>query len=154
MRPVFVGSLLALVVAGCARDDAVAAQALDVTPPVVLALSPPVAAADVPLDDAVAVVFSEEMDAESVASAFSISGPRGLVPGARRLDGNRDALRFLPHGGLDAAAEFTVAVSTVATDLAGNPLAAPATWSFRTARGRSATHGSSGSTGHDHDEDH
>lgn len=76
----------------------------------------------------IVVVFSEAMNAASVQSAFSITP---ALPGTLAVYSS--SLTYTPAAPLPVPSAHTVAVTAAATDLAGNPLVAPLTWSFTTA---------------------
>jgi hypothetical protein len=94
----------------------------------------------------VVVEFSEAMDPQSVASALSISWDGGTVPkngyvfhwdaGSRRVTIVPDTQDPKGETNVDLLPEkklVTVTVGTTATDLAGNRLSAPCSFSFTTA---------------------
>ena len=86
----------------------------------------PLPDAVVPVDQHITVTFSEEMDQISTESAFSIEPTVGCIHG---WSGN--TLIVLPAEDLNPGTEYTVSISSAATDLAAKPLA-PISWSFWT----------------------
>ncbi|MCL0058601.1 Ig-like domain-containing protein [Dehalococcoidia bacterium] len=84
-------------------------------------------ATDVALDVDIAVTFSEAMDEALAEEAFSIEP---AVSGIFRWVEN--TMIFEPDVDLEYGTTYTVTISTLAKDLAGNPLAAGYTWSFTT----------------------
>ena len=98
----------------------------DVIAPEVVALIPPDGFRNFDPDLAIAASFSEPV--EVAPGAFKVVDTTGApVAGSVVVDANR--ARFVPSRSLPAGGTFT-AVLGAATDLAGNALAAPATWSF------------------------
>src|SRR5262249_49239559 len=73
------------------------------------------------------VRFSERVRPESLA--FSLVGPGGAVPVATSYDPAARTATFDPAAVLALGAEYTASLDR-AQDLAGNPLAAPVTWTF------------------------
>ncbi len=99
----------------------------DVIAPYVLSTSPTDAATDVPLSASVTVTFSEDMDPAATAAAFSIEP---AVSGTPSVSGA--VLTLDPSGGLESDTEYTVTITTGATDLVGLGLAADYTFTFTT----------------------
>ncbi len=101
----------------------------DTTPPTVTGSSPVSGARLVARTlPSITVSFDEPMDAATLdATTFTVSGLTGTVA----MQGSQTAV-FTPSAPLAAATTYTVAVSTGAKDVAGNGLAAPYTFSFRT----------------------
>ncbi|WP_225753255.1 Ig-like domain-containing protein [Actinotalea sp. Marseille-Q4924] len=107
---------------------------VDLTAPAVTAQSPQPDATGVPVTGTVVTAtFSEAMDEASLAGAVTLTGPSGAVPGAITYDAASRTVTLTPSGTLAGGTAYTAAVSTAATDLVGNPLAAAVTWSFVTA---------------------
>ncbi len=73
------------------------------------------------------IIFSEEMDKESLKEAFSITP---LVTGTFTWQGNK--LIWRPISDLSGNTKYTVRISTKANDLEGNHLQKPFTWQFTT----------------------
>ncbi|MDP8993230.1 MAG: putative baseplate assembly protein [Actinomycetota bacterium] len=120
----------------------------DVTPPNVVAFFPARDATKVHPATTVTVTFDEAMKAEtlvdettnddaSVRSAFTLrqEGAGSDVPSTVSYDAATATATLRPRSPLESsqATKYTATVSTAATDLAGNPLAAPYSWSFTTA---------------------
>jgi hypothetical protein len=77
------------------------------------------------------VLFSEEMDCETVGTTtFVLADGFDAVPGTVTC-GGMDAT-FAPSTALVDGTTYTVTITTGAKDLAGNPLAFAATWTFTT----------------------
>lgn len=87
-------------------------------------------ATNVPTNAALSLSFSEPMDQASVDTAFSISP---FVPGTALWDASGTLRSYQPSAPLAAGTAYTVTLSTVAKDLAGNPLAQSFSASFTTA---------------------
>lgn len=83
---------------------------------------------DIPQDEAVLVVFSEEMNPAQAELAFQIEP---AVAGGFLWDNPR-TLVFTPTQDLEIETTYTVTLTTAAVDLAGKPLT-PKTWNFTTA---------------------
>jgi hypothetical protein len=99
----------------------------DVLPPQVTGFSPADGTPNVDPDVLVGVRFTE--DVRVAPGGFTLTGPGGVaVDGSIELQPGQ--LRFRPAGPLSPGATFTATVGAGVTDLAGNALAAPTTWSF------------------------
>ena len=99
----------------------------DLTPPEVLSTLPEEGEPDVPLLQPIEVRFSEPMNPSSVENSISMD-PVTEILGFEWL-GTTMQIR---HGILPQDSEISVTIGTLAADLAGNNLASPYTWSFRT----------------------
>jgi hypothetical protein len=103
----------------------------DTLPPEVIATDPPAGATDVAVNSQILITFSERMDPYSInASTINLSTAGGTVPGAVACNGMNAT--FTPSAILPFDREFTVTVSTGATDLAGNALPAEYAFTFTT----------------------
>lgn len=104
----------------------------DNTAPTIDSTDPADASIDVPLNRPVSAVFSETMDATTLnVSSFTLSDPNsGQVTGAVTYLGTTATLD--PDADLESDTVYTAAISTNASDLAGNLMASIATWSFTT----------------------
>ena len=106
----------------------------DTTPPTVNGNLPGIAAMNVASTTTISADFSEPMAAGTLAGAgvttFSVSKGGANVPGAVTYFDN--TATFVPASPLDLNATYTATISTAATDVAGNAMAAPYTWSFMT----------------------
>lgn len=101
--------------------------------PILLAVSPPDGALAVPLDARIALAFDEPIDAITAPRGIEVTRGGEPVPGSVALsDGNRRAT-FTPASPLAVQALYQVTVTTVITDLIGQPLANPGSFSFDTA---------------------
>ena len=101
----------------------------DTTAPTVVGTSPANGATDVPRTTAISVTFSENVDSASVTnSAFSFdNGVTGTIVV------NGAVATLTPAPGLPASTIVTGTLSTAIKDRAGNSLAGPVTFQFRTA---------------------
>ncbi|MGE5189862.1 MAG: Ig-like domain-containing protein [Gemmatimonadota bacterium] len=113
---------LFLVIGGCDGTS------IETTAPTITGTTPANGATGVDPARGFSVTFSEKMNEGSVAAALS-SVP-ALPPGTLSWSGN--TMTFTPDAGLAGSTEYVVSVSTTAIDMAGNPLAAPLTWRWRT----------------------
>ncbi len=109
--------------------------ALDEIAPTVEPNSPKDLADDVALNKSVSATFSEAMDPATIDTAsftLQVSGPPvGPVLAAEVTYLGLNAT-LNPDVDLGADTEYTVTMTTAATDLAGNPLASDAVWTFTT----------------------
>jgi hypothetical protein len=108
----------------------------DTTRPTVVTLSPTPDATGVSNHASVTVTFSEDMDPASfTASTFTLTNTTlGVtVPGTVRYTAGSRIVVFIPASLLASNSAFTAALSSSATDLAGNALAGGAAWNFSTA---------------------
>jgi hypothetical protein len=110
------------------------AGAADATPPTVTGKLPAAGATGVALNQRVNATFSEAMDPATLTpSSFTLTGPGGAaVTGTVTYDTPSRIASFLPAGGLAASSVYTPTVRVEVRDLAGNPLAIHAVWSFST----------------------
>jgi parallel beta-helix repeat protein len=103
-------------------------------PPTVSGVSPEDGGTDVPIDTLVTAAFSEAMDSSTInTSSFTLAG--SAVSGTVTYDPATYTATFTPDANLDYNYTYTATLSTTITDLAGNPLAEPYTWSFATQSG-------------------
>jgi hypothetical protein len=106
----------------------------DTTPPTVTGNLPATAAVNVASTAVISVDFSEPMAAATIegAGATTFTVTKGGVAVAGTVSYFDDTATFVPTGGLDLNSTYTATISTAATDVAGNALAAPFTWTFMT----------------------
>jgi parallel beta-helix repeat protein len=103
----------------------------DTTPPMVTNASPENHAINTPIDAIVTATFSEAMDSSTInETSFTLEG--SAVSGTVTYDPTTHTAIFTPDATLSYNHTYTATLSTAITDLAGNPLAAPYTWSFTT----------------------
>jgi uncharacterized delta-60 repeat protein len=106
----------------------------DTTRPTVVSATPVDNATAVAVTTAVTVAFSEAMDASSIndVSFHMTSATAGIVVGTVTYDAVSNVATLTPSSAMTHDAVYTVTVSAAAKDLAGNTLATPFDWSFRT----------------------
>ena len=133
-RAVLVAAAIALSACGSDNDDFLLVGGSnggtgDTTPPTVVSTTPVTGATNVPTNAAVSVTFSENVDSASVTNAaFTLSGG---ATGTIVVSGATATLT--PTSPMAANSLITATVSSAVRDRAGNPLAAPVSWSFTTA---------------------
>lgn len=99
-------------------------------PPTVTATTPASAATAVPSDNAITATFSEGIDPTTLT--FTLKDQNGTAAnGTVTYDQTGHVATFTPYGELNLSDTYTATVS--ATDLWGNVIAAPYSWSFTTA---------------------
>lgn len=106
------------------------ATGADTTPPTVTSHTPAAGATGVAAGNAIAMSFSEPMDARTVAAAFELSNGTARVAGT--LESIGQAAVFKPAAALAPGATYVATLRSTATDLAGNLMAADYRWSFTT----------------------
>jgi len=103
----------------------------DTPPPTVTSTSPPDGALDVAAGAVIGATFSVAMDPATISAAtFTVTNQGAPLAGAVTYAGATAS--FAPEAPLAVDGSFLATVSTGATDLAGNALAAPYSWSFST----------------------
>ena len=111
------------------------ATTTDSTPPTVSAISPGNGSNGNCLTKTVTATFSEAMDpATLTTSSFTVTAAGVPVAGTVSYDSAAMLATFVPTNaaGFAPNTTFVVTVTTAATDLAGNPLAADRVWGFAT----------------------
>ena len=110
-------------------------SALDTTPPTVVSTNPVNGATLVCINAPITATFSKPMDTETInTGTFTVAGPSPsitLVTGTVSLDLTGLIATFTPLSPLTAGT-YTATITTGVTDLAGNALGSPETWSFTT----------------------
>jgi hypothetical protein len=110
---------------------------VDWTPPQVSSVTPPGGSINVGVDTLVTARFSEAngMDAGTVnAATFTLTDEEGTpIAGSVTYDPGTMTATFDPASDLFYGYVYTARLSTGITDVAGNPLPADYSWSFRTA---------------------
>jgi len=102
----------------------------DVDSPLVVSRSPAPGAINVSSTVSVNATFSERVQRDSIA--FVLRDPSGaLVPATLTYDDTSLSATLRPVAALAASTSYTATVEHAA-DLAGNPMAAPVSWSFTT----------------------
>ena len=99
---------------------------VDTTPPAVSAVSPTAGQGGVATNTAVQITFSESMDAATITNTTILlrnSTTSALVPATVSYNNTTKIATLTPSGPLSNATNYTVVVTTLVKDLAGNPLA-------------------------------
>ena len=107
----------------------------DTTPPTVASSdpgSPAAAGAGVSPNAQISVTFSEPMAALTITGATTFTVSLGGVPVTGSVAYVDNVATFTPTLPLALDTTYTVTMTTAATDVAGNAMAAPYTWSFKT----------------------
>ncbi len=112
----------------------------DTTPPTIILTSPSDGAMGVPLNQAVNATFSEPMNPATILApntfTLAVAGTGGAsVPGTVSYDATNNIATFTPLANLTASTSYTATITSAATDVAGNPVAAGTTanpWTFTT----------------------
>jgi hypothetical protein len=105
---------------------------LDIIPPTVILTDPLNNATDVAVNKKIAATFSESMDPLSISTvSFTLKNGTIAVPG--NVTYLNSVATFSPLSNLVPNTVYTATITTMAKDLAGNPLANDYIWSFTTA---------------------
>jgi hypothetical protein len=107
----------------------------DTTKPTVIFTNPANTAISVPINGRIIAMFSEDMSPGSLSTAtFKVTKPGGtaIVGTVAYASGSAT---FRPSYGLKTNTHYIATITTVAKDLAGNPLASNYVWSFDTGAG-------------------
>jgi methionine-rich copper-binding protein CopC len=102
----------------------------DTTPPAVATTTPAAGATTVSLDTTVTATFTKPVQGSTIA--FTLTGPGGAVAATLTYNSSTNTATLTPSAPLAVSTTYTATVSG-ATDLAGNTMTGPATWSFTTA---------------------
>lgn len=104
----------------------------DNTPPTVVSSSPGAGAVSVATSSVVTVTFSENMNGSTInGSTFSVSNG-SPVPGTVSYNSGTRVATFTPNAALAEDVNYTATISGAVTDVAGNPMGSPFSFSFRT----------------------
>jgi hypothetical protein len=104
---------------------------LDTIPPTVTGANPATGATGVATNTAITVTFSEPMTVATVTNAnFTLKNVTTTVAGTVTYSGT--TATFAPSSPLANSTLYVASVSKAVTDLAGNAIASPYTWSFTT----------------------
>ena len=105
------------------------------TPPTVTSVIPTNGATGVSPSTVVTATISEAIDTELRGGFGGLHAASGhnAVPGNRGYDRATFVATLTPAAPLAASTTYTVTVTTMVKDLAGNPLQSPVVWSFTTA---------------------
>lgn len=109
------------------------AGAPDTSAPDVLQTTPS-SVGTAPTDEPVTATFDEPIDVTTLTtSTFTLTGPGGTpVDGDVSYEASTDTAVYTPTLALAADTTYTATLSTDITDVAGNPLEQPVTWTFTT----------------------
>ena len=139
-----IASLLAVFMAGCGGGNTPysgggpALPPPDTIPPTVRSTNPGDTATGIATNSKIVANFSEAVDpATCTATTFTLA--RGVTPVTGTVSCVGRAATFAPTGALTASAAHTATLTTGIKDLAGNALAANATWNFTTGATADAT---------------
>jgi len=121
---------LALAVTSCS-DDTAKSSKKDKTAPTVSSTVPAKDATSVAINGNITATFSEAMDPDTINITTFIS-TKGATPVIGAVTYTGIVATFNPTGNLAVNTEYTVTITTGATDVAGNGLAVNKTWSFKT----------------------
>lgn len=108
--------------------------AQDTTPPAVTAMLPGNDATYVAITTTVTATFSEEIEANTFnnPAAFTLTSSAGAVAGQATFDPATRIATFTPDAPLSNNTLYTATITSEVTDLAGNTLTTPLSWSFTT----------------------
>jgi len=113
-------------------SDRDAATVPDLDVPTVIATSPAPSAAGASTADAITATFSEAMAPLTLAGATTFRLAQGAVDVPGSATYYDETATFSPSAPLALGTMYTATISTAATDVAGNRLAAAYSWSFTT----------------------
>jgi hypothetical protein len=114
-------------------------NATDIVAPTITVTNPADVAINIPVDKTINATFSEAMSqATIITTNYTVKETvsSANVPGTVSYDVQNNIASFVPTSNLTPDTNYTVTVSNVATDLAGNALVAgliPNPWTFTTA---------------------
>ena len=114
-------------VSGCAKDDF---EEVDAVCPTVVTTNPDNGTINVPLDQAISVVFNEEMNATTFNQLSFILQGSTLVAGTVSFSGS--TALFTPTNPLSPNTTYTGTIKTLVKDIMGNALQADYVWTFST----------------------
>jgi MYXO-CTERM domain-containing protein len=111
-----------------------ASAVADTTAPTVSSTSPDNNATGVAVGSAVTATFDEAIDPATMTTAsFLLQAGADNVAGVVALNGAGTIATFTPSAPLQDNTAYTATLTTVITDVSGNPLAAGYVWTFTTA---------------------
>ena len=100
--------------------------------PIIISTAPLGGSTNVAVAATVSATFSEAMNTSTLnTSSFTLSQGANSIPGLVSASGA--LATFSPVSNLDPGLLYSATITTAATNLAGNPMAAQFTWSFTTA---------------------
>ncbi|HZY02214.1 MAG TPA: Ig-like domain-containing protein, partial [Anaeromyxobacteraceae bacterium] len=104
---------------------------IDTVPPTLTGSDPPDGASGVRVDEVLTAIFSEEMKASTLGPA-TVTVDNGVTVAVSYAAGPPSAATITPTERLACNTTYTVSIGAGATDVAGNALVQPATFSFTT----------------------
>ncbi|OGQ56612.1 MAG: hypothetical protein A3I75_03910 [Deltaproteobacteria bacterium RIFCSPLOWO2_02_FULL_50_16] len=116
-------------ICGCGKSDLNKDCSEDLIAPRLTFVFPMSGMQEVPLNSIFVFVFTEEMD-PSIFSEIKVS--QGSTPVLGEMSFLGKVARFKPNSPLSPNTKFTVTVTPLVKDLAGNPLEKEVSWSFTT----------------------
>ena len=108
-------------------------------PPTVTGQTPANGATGVSTGTSVTATFSRAMDASTITSGFTLTGPGGSVAASVSYDAATNTATLTPSAALAGSTTYTAELATTVKDSAGTPLASAVSWSFTTVAARGAT---------------
>jgi len=109
-----------------------AAFTSDNTPPHLLLVSPPNLTAGVPINAVVDLAFSKTLDTAKAVNGVQVSLGGQPVSGAVAFSNGNQRITFTPTAPMSPNSTYSVIVTTSVTDVAGNVLDNPGTFTFQT----------------------
>jgi hypothetical protein len=100
--------------------------------PNLLGVSPTGGMTSVPLNSLVVVEFDTPLDVVSASAGFQVQLGGAAISGGVALSDSNKRITFTPLGGLSANSTYKVVIGSQITDVAGNPLANPGSFTFST----------------------
>ena len=131
-RFIFTLASVAVLAAACSSDTSTGpGPVADTSAPTVTTTTPASAATGTPRNASITATFSEAMAAATITAAtFELKNGASSVTGVVTYTGM--TAKLTPAATLAPNTTFTATISTVATDLAGNHIAAIKSWTFTT----------------------
>ncbi|WP_165783233.1 Ig-like domain-containing protein [Leptospira barantonii] len=105
-------------------------NAPDTTAPTVSFVSPANGFTGFAINGSLSISFSEVVSCATVTSTSIVLSDGSAIPGTVGCSGT--SATFTPSSSLAYGTAYTATIATTVTDLAGNPLAVPFSWSFST----------------------
>lgn len=111
-------------------------EAIDATPPAIVATTPADQEGDISVGTSVTATFSEALNPATITgSSFSVSNAGAAIAGSVSYDPGSFVATFTPAAPLPNGTTLRADISSSVADPAGNTLAAPAVWTFTTELG-------------------
>jgi Ice-binding-like/Bacterial Ig-like domain len=123
-------TFVAVFALGCGKQTV---NVPDTTPPTVTATNPAQSATAVALNATVSATFSEAMSPATISTtSFTLKAAGVAVAGAVSYSSTGSVATFTPTANLVFGTTYTATITTAATDVSGNALAANFVWTFTT----------------------